>query len=124
MGYRLLLWFAVDAHFAFLAYGVFGGYLAWRWPRTIWLHLVCVLWLVAIVAFSGKCPLTWLEDRSRAGLGRPPRPGGFLANHVAGLFYPHGQEATARLVVALIVLVSWVGLAVVLARRRAALRAR
>jgi len=123
VGYRFLLWFAVDAHFVFLAYGVFGGYLAWRWPRTIWLHLVCVLWLVAIVAFSWKCPLTWLEDRSRAGLGWPPRPGGFLANHVVGLFYPHGQEAVARLVVALIVLVSWVGLAVVLARRRADLRA-
>ena len=124
MGYRLLLWFAVGAHFAFLAYGVFGGYLAWRWPRTIWLHVVCVLWLAAIVAFSWKCPLTWLEDRSRARLGRAPRVGGFLDNHVAGVFYPHGREAAARLIVALIVLISWVGLAVVLARRRAPVRAR
>jgi hypothetical protein len=128
VGYRFLLWFAVGAHFAFLAYGVFGGFLSWRWPRTIWLHLVCVLWLVAIVVFAWRCPLTWLEDDSRAHLGRPPRVGGFLDNHVAGVFYPHGQEAAARLIVGLIVLTSWVGLIVLRARRRrsvaAAARAR
>jgi hypothetical protein len=121
VGYRFLLGFAVGAHFAFLAYGVFGGFLSWRWPRTIWLHLVCVLWLVAIVAFAWRCPLTWLEDRSRAHLGRPPPVGGFLDNHVAGVFYPHGQEAAARLIVALIVLASWVGLIVRQARRRRSL---
>jgi hypothetical protein len=124
MGYRLLLWCAVGAHFAFLAYGVFGGYLTWRWPRTVWLHLACVSWLVAIVAFSWTCPLTWLEDRSWAGLDRPPRVGGFLDNHVAGVFYPRGHETAARLIVAAIVLVSWVGLAVLLARRRTPVRAR
>ena len=118
MGFRLLLWFAVGAHFAFLAYGVFGGFLAWRLPRTIWVHVVCALWLVAIVAFAGECPLTWLEDRSREHLGRPPRAGGFLDNHVAGVFYPHGQEGAARIIVALIVLTSWIGLIVLRARRR------
>ena len=125
MGSRLLLWFAVGAHFAFLAYGVFGGFLAWRWPRTIGLHLAAALWLFAIVAFSWRCPLTWLEDRSRARLALPPQVGGFLDNHVAGVFYPHGHEAAARLIVALIVLTSWAGLVVLLVRRRSpAVRAR
>ncbi|WP_412752450.1 DUF2784 domain-containing protein [Krasilnikovia sp. M28-CT-15] len=120
MGYRILVVAAVGVHFAFLAYGVFGGFLAWRRPRTIWLHAACALWLLAIVVFDGLCPLTWLEDRGREALGEPPRVGGFLDNHVAGVFYPHGHEAAARLVVALIVLTSWVGLGVRLARRRAA----
>jgi len=124
VGYRLLLWFAVGAHFAFLAYGVFGGFLAWRLPRTIWLHLACVAWLVAIVVFSWKCPLTWLEDSSRAHLGQPPRVGGFLDNHVAGVFYPHGQEAVARGIVALIVVTSWAGVIARQARRRSEVRAR
>jgi hypothetical protein len=125
VGFRLLLWFAVGAHFAFLAYGVFGGFLSWRRPRTIGLHLASALWLFAIVAFSWRCPLTWLEDRSREHLGLPPRPGGFLNNHVAGVFYPHGYERAAQLVVAVIVLTSWIGLVVLLVRRRrAALRAR
>jgi hypothetical protein len=118
VGCRLLLWFAVGAHFAFLAYGVFGGFLSWRWPRTIGLHLASALWLFAIVVFSWRCPLTWLEDRSRQRLGLAPRPGGFLANHVAGVFYPHGAERAAQLVAALIVLTSWVGLVVLLVRRR------
>jgi Protein of Unknown function (DUF2784) len=119
VGFRLLLWFAVGTHFAFLAYGVFGGFLSWRWPRTIGLHLAAALWLFAIVAFSWKCPLTWLEDRSREQLGLPTQVGGFLNNHVAGVFYPHGYERAAQLVVALIVLTSWIGLAVVLLHRRA-----
>jgi len=125
VGFRLLLWFAVGAHFAFLAYGVFGGFLAWRWPQTVWVHLASALWLFAIVAFAWRCPLTWIEDRSRERLGLPPQVGGFLDNHVAGVFYPHGQEAAARLIVALIVLTSWVGLGVLLVRRRgSAVRAR
>ncbi|WP_412745157.1 DUF2784 domain-containing protein [Krasilnikovia sp. MM14-A1004] len=122
MGYRVLVAAAVGVHFAFLAYGVFGGFLAWRWPRTIWLHAACALWLLFIVVFHGSCPLTWLEDRSREALGEPPRVGGFLDNHVAGIFYPHGREAAAQIVVALLVLTSWVGLAIRLARRRSGRR--
>jgi hypothetical protein len=117
VGFRLLLWFAVGAHFAFLAYGIFGGFLTWRWPRTIVVHVAGALWLFAVVAFAWRCPLTWLEDRSREHLGLPAQVGGFLDNHAAGVFYPHGQEAVARLVVALIVLTSWAGLGVVLVRR-------
>ena len=118
MGFRLLLWFAVAAHFFFLAYGVFGGFLSWRWPRTIWLHVLCAGWLLVIVVFAGKCPLTWLEDRSRERLGLPYRPGGFLDNHVAGVFYPHGYERVAQIVVATLVLTSWIGLLVLVVRRR------
>jgi Protein of Unknown function (DUF2784) len=120
VGYRLLIGPVVAAHFAFLAYGVFGGFLAWRRPRTVWLHAASALWLLVIVAFGLSCPLTWLEDRCRAGLGLPRLAGGFLDNHVAGVFYPHGQETAARLVVAALVLTSWIGLGVVLARRRRA----
>ena len=28
----------------------FGGFLAWRWPRTIWLHVAGPAWLVLVVA--------------------------------------------------------------------------
>jgi hypothetical protein len=118
VGYRLLICLAVGAHFAFLAYGVFGGFLTWRWPRTIWLHAGCALWFLVVVAFSLTCPLTWIEDRGRERLGLPPEVGGFLDNHVAGVFYPQGQRDAARLLVALIILTSWTGLAVVLLRRR------
>ena len=40
MGYRLLTTLILVLHFGFLVYLVVGGFLAWRWPRTLWLHLV------------------------------------------------------------------------------------
>ena len=123
VGYRLLIIAAVGAHFAFLAFGIFGGFLAWRWPRLIWLQVVAAGWLLVIVVAAWYCPLTWLEDRGREGLGRRPLPGGFLDNHVAGVFYPHGYEWAARLAVAALVLISWVGFAL-LTRQRSKLRDR
>jgi hypothetical protein len=115
MGFRVLAYVAVGAHFAFLAFGVLGGFLAWRWPRLIWLHVAGVAWLVLIVTAQLSCPLTWIEDRARERAGMAPTPGGFIANHVAGLFFPHGHQPAAMVAVGLTVLISWAGFA---ARRR------
>ena len=111
---------AVVAHFAFLALGLLGGFAAWHWPRVIWLQVAAAAWLVAVVAAELPCPLTWLEDRARARAGLPPHIGGFLDNHVAGVFYPVGHERAAQVVAVLLVLSSWAGLAVVRQRRRQA----
>lgn len=111
MGYRILIVATVAAHFAFLAYAIFGGFLAWRWPRSIWLHLAGAGWLLLVVVAHLVCPLTWLEDRLRERLGAAPTSG-FLDHYVAGVFYPVGYEIVADVVVAIIVAVSWVGLAV------------
>jgi hypothetical protein len=123
VGYRILIDAAVGAHFVFLAFGIFGGFLAWRWPRLIWLQIVSATWLLVIVVAQLSCPLTWLEDRGREGAGLPAREGGFLDNHVAGVFYPHGYEWAARLAVAVIILTSWIGFAL-LTRSRSKLRDR
>lgn len=117
MGYRVLIVAAVAAHFAFLAYAVFGGFLAWRWPRTIWLHLAGVGWLVLIVTAPVQCPLTWAEDRLRERAGWAPT-NGFLDHHVAGTFYPVGYESAAQVVVALTALSSWIGFALRTRRSR------
>ena len=117
MGYRLLIAAAVGAHFAFLAFGIFGGFLAWRWRWLIWLQVVSAGWLLVIVVAGLSCPLTWIEDRGREGAGLPARDGGFLDNHVAGVFYPHGYEWAARLAVAALILTSWIGFAVRSQRR-------
>jgi uncharacterized protein DUF2784 len=111
---------AVAAHFGFLALGVLGGFVAWWWPRLLWVQVVAAVWLVLVVAASLPCPLTWVEDRARERAGRPPLTGGFLDNHVAGVFYPHGHERAAQIVAALVVLSSWAGLVVVRQRRRRA----
>jgi NO-binding membrane sensor protein with MHYT domain len=56
-------------HFTFLACVVFGGFLAWKWPRLIWAHVLLVAWGFSTIAFSIRCPLTDVEDwaRTRAG---------------------------------------------------------
>lgn len=118
--FRVVMHAAVAAHFAFLAFGVFGGFAAWRWPRLIWWQLAAAGWLVLVVAASLPCPLTWIEDRARERAGLPAQTGGFLDNHVAGLFYPAGHERAAQIVAALVVLSSWAGLRVVRRRRRPA----
>ncbi|MEV6848074.1 DUF2784 domain-containing protein [Actinoplanes sp. NPDC051411] len=111
---------AVAAHFGFLALGILGGFAAWRWPRLLWVQVVAAAWLVLVVAASLPCPLTWVEDRARERAGWPPLTGGFLDNHVAGVFYPRGHERAAQIVAALVVLSSWAGLLVVRRRRRRA----
>jgi hypothetical protein len=111
---------AVAVHFGFLALGILGGFAAWRWPWLLGLQVAAAAWLVLVVAASLPCPLTWVEDRARERAGQPPLTGGFLENHVAGVFYPHGHERAAQVVAALIVLSSWAGLLVVRRRRRRA----
>jgi hypothetical protein len=118
VGYRVLIAAAVGAHFAFLAFAVFGGFLAWRWPRTIWLHVAGAGWLLLVVVARLTCPLTWLEDRFREGAGLATLPAGFLDHYIEGVFYPRGAAAEAQIVVALIVLTAWVGYAVRTRRRR------
>jgi Protein of Unknown function (DUF2784) len=110
--FRAIVYAAIAAHYVFMAFGVFGGFLTWRWPRLIWLQAAAALWMIVIVAAHLACPLTWIEDRAREHAGMAPKPGGFIVNHVAGIFFPAGHQPAAMVVAGVIVLVSWVGLAV------------
>jgi hypothetical protein len=118
VGYRLVIGAAVVAHFAYLAFAVFGGLLAWRWPRLIWLHLAGAGWLLLVIVAHLACPLTWLEDRARERAGLAPLPSGFITHYGEGVFYPTGRAAAAQIVVALIVTTTWIGYAIRTRRRR------
>ncbi len=39
MIFRVLAEATMVVHFLFIAFVVLGGFLAWRWPKAIWLHL-------------------------------------------------------------------------------------
>jgi hypothetical protein len=110
---------AVTLHFAFLGYVVFGGFLAWRWRRTIALHVCAVVWGFGSVLVGYDCPLTDLENWARGRAGRPPLPpSGFIAHYITGVLYPVDAVDLVRLLVAALVVVSWAGYA--LRGRRAA----
>lgn len=123
MGYRTLVTAILVVHFAYLAYVVFGGFIAWRWPRTIWLHLVAAAWGLLIITALVNCPLTFAENwaRSRAGLAAESR--GFIDRYIEGVLYPERYTGLMQAVAAAAVLVSYIGFAVAWRRRAAKVRA-
>jgi hypothetical protein len=102
------------AHFAFIGYLVVGGFVALRWPRTIFLHIVAVVWA-----------LTELERWAGARAGTSPLPSdGFIAQYITGVLYRADAVGVVEGVVFAVVIVSW-GLfayAVVRGRQRSSLR--
>ena len=116
MWYRLGADAAMVAHFLFLAYLVVGGFIAWRWPGTIWAHIAVVLYGLFNVLIGWPCPLTHVESwgRARAG-GTTLSATGFIDHYIAGVVYPKEHEALVQALVAAVVLTSWIGFAL---RRR------
>jgi hypothetical protein len=99
----------LSVHFGYLAYLVGGGFLAWRWPKAYWPHLVASVWAVLIVTNVVNCPLTTAENWTRARLGEQVPTAGFIDRYVTGVLYPARYLIEARLVVALVVAISWAG---------------
>ncbi|MDG4769895.1 DUF2784 domain-containing protein [Solwaraspora sp. WMMD792] len=118
MGYELLTVVILTAHFGFLAYLAVGGFLAWRWPRTIWLHLTAAGWGVLVVAANLSCPLTVAEHWSRRRAGQVGFDEGFVERYLTGVIYPDQYAWAARLVLAGVVVVSWAGVLRAVRRRR------
>jgi|SRR5699024_2760756 len=102
---------AVALHFGFIGYLLCGGFLAWRHPRTVWLHLVTAAWAVAITVVPYlECPLTIVERWARDHGGMDPLPSeGFIAHYVTGVFYPAGAADIAQFAAMLVVVASWAG---------------
>lgn len=110
MVWRRLVTLILLTHFAYLAYVVAGGFLAWRWPKAFWPHLAAVTWGVLLIGFHLSCPLTSAENwaREHAGEGIDV---GFVDTYVTDVIYPARYTNLARLVCAVVVLVSWAGVA-------------
>lgn len=100
------------AHLAYLAYIPSGGFLALRWPRSIWLHLAAVGWGVGVMVLHFPCPLTTVERWARNGAGLTPLPpSGFIDRYVAGVCYPANRTGTAQALSFAAVAASWITLA-------------
>lgn len=106
--YEVVVFSAIAAHFAFLVYLAIGGFLALRWRRTIWLHLLVVVWGIVTTTAHLGCPLTWFERWGRARAGMAPLPSeGFIAHYIVGVLYPAAWAGAVQAVVFATVLVSW-----------------
>lgn len=107
----------VLVHYAFLVYVMVGGFLAWRWPWTIWLHALAAIWAVLIVTAHLDCPLTALQNALREQAGQPALRTGFIDTYVRGTFFPTHQRAAAQAALGVVVLASWVGFGIRQRRR-------
>ncbi|GAA0923899.1 DUF2784 domain-containing protein [Nonomuraea longicatena] len=117
MLYRLLAEATMVAHFAFLGYLALGGFLAWRWPRTIWFHLGAAGWGIVSVVTGAECPLTLAEHWGRVHAGQPGLPpSGFVDHYIEGVVYPEEYSLLVRWTLAVLVLFSYAGYLVL--RRR------
>lgn len=109
--YRLLADATAGVHFLFIAYLVVGGFLAWRWRWTIWTHIAAVAWGFGTVLFGFECPLTHLETWARERAGEAGLPStGFIDYYITGVLYPRSALDLVRVLVVVVVTVSWVGL--------------
>src|SRR2546427_10792457 len=80
----------VALHFAFTAFVVFGGFLAWRWRWLAALHLPALAWGCWVEVSHSICPLTPLENHFRQLGGEAGYTGGFLAHYLVAVLYPPG----------------------------------
>ncbi|WP_017569034.1 DUF2784 domain-containing protein [Nocardiopsis halotolerans] len=109
---------AMALHFVFLGFVVFGGFLAWRWPRVFWVHLCVAAYALGIVIVDWPCLLTEVENWSRSVTGRAVMENGFIDFYLTGTLYPPEHLLTSRVVMAGVVALSWAGAGWLRVRRR------
>lgn len=101
MIYDILADAVLVIHLGFVVYVVAGALMAYRWPRTAWIHLPALAWGVWIELSGGICPLTPLENHLRRLGGGGGYEGGFLWHYLGPVLYPAGLTRTTQVVLGL-----------------------
>lgn len=109
MGYKTLVTVILVVHFGYLGFVVVGGFLAWRWPRTFWVHLAAAAWGLAVVGIPLTCPLTVAENWARRRAGQSEQTSGFIDRYIEGVLYPERYTLLLQAGVGVAVVGSWVG---------------
>src|SRR5687767_7345444 len=97
MLYRWLADVVLLVHFAFVLVVVFGGLLAFRWPRVVYAHVPIALYGVIIELLGFVCPLTPLEVWLRRRGGEAGYEGGFIEHYITAALYPTGLTRELQL---------------------------
>jgi hypothetical protein len=94
-------------HLAYLAFIPLGGFLTWRWPRSVWVHLAAVAVGVVSITVGFDCPLTTWEQSLRRRGGERPYTNGFVDHYLKGRVYPHGAEWVVWVVFGVCIIASY-----------------
>lgn len=98
MWYRTLADLVLVGHFAFILFVIFGGFLAWRWPRVAWVHVPVAVYGALVEFFGFICPLTPLEVSLRQRGGQAGYAGGFIDHYITAAIYPTGLTRQVQLI--------------------------
>jgi len=114
MWYKIAADLVVVIHLLFIGFVVGGVFLAWRWPRLVWVHIPAVIH-GALVEFAGfTCPLTLLENELRRRAGQAGYHDGFIAHYLVKVIYPpgltRGMQIGLGLLVLLVAIIGYRGL--------------
>ncbi|QVQ53082.1 DUF2784 domain-containing protein [Spiractinospora alimapuensis] len=110
MGYRIIGEAAMAAHFGFLCFVVLGGFLAWRWPRTVFAHAPVALYGLGIALIGWDCPLTYVENWARRNAGQGElEPTGFIDHYLTGVVYPENYYVPLQFAAGVVVVFSYAG---------------
>ena len=101
--YRLLAELVLLTHLIFIAFVLFGGLLALKWPWLMWVHLPAALWGALSEFLSLPCPLTPLEKHFQRLAGDTPYEGDFISRYLLPLIYPAGLTPTIQVILGVIV---------------------
>ena len=85
-------------HFLFVLFVIFGGLLALRWWKVVYVHLPAALWGAFIELAGGICPLTPLENALRRDAGLRGYEGGFVEHYILPVLYPRGLTRNVQFV--------------------------
>ena len=99
----------VVVHFAALLYIGLGGFLAWRWPKSIFVHVFFALWGFAVNLLPIACPLTTVEDHFREQQGLGPLPGGFNEYYIYDDLIPRELLPVVAVGAIVLLVISYVG---------------
>jgi hypothetical protein len=105
--YRILGDAVMLIHFGFLVFLAVGGFLACRFRWVIVLHLAAACWASVSVLVGVECPLTGWEDELRRLGGGQGLPGGFIDTYLTDVVYPDEHLRTVQLLLAVLVVLSW-----------------
>lgn len=88
MPFSILADMVVIAHFLFVLFVIFGGFLAIYKQGWAWLHIPAATW-GALVEFTGWiCPLTPLENWLRVRGGETAYTSDFIEHYIIYFLYP------------------------------------
>lgn len=104
MLYRLLADAILIAHFAFVIFVLFGGALVSRYPHLLRVHLLALLWGIAVQWADWICPLTPLENRFRQLGGEAGYSGSFVEHFISKALYPEHLPLELRYLLGLVLI--------------------